>query len=157
MDYYKLLSIVSPFVSAFLASLFTYFFTLRTKRFDILYQNKIPAFKEITSKLIDLKKFCIGRVAYFSGNEYSPYYEENVGALHHRTEIANITDLNSVFFSTKSRNTIDNLLNELSGLCNAEASIVSGNEMLRAENEYERISRVIEKCIETLYSELNIL
>ncbi|MBG6188417.1 hypothetical protein [Flavobacterium sp. CAN_S2] len=90
IDFFKFLAVISPFVSAFLTGLLTYYFTLKTKKFDILYQNKIPAFKEITSELIELKKFCLGRVAYFQGNEVSPYWEENLGVLAHRTSITEI-------------------------------------------------------------------
>jgi hypothetical protein len=156
LEFYKVLSIASPFISALLASLLTYYFTLKTKRFDILYENKIPAFKEISIKLIEFKKFCNGRVAYFIGNEYSPYYEANAGTLHHRTEIAQVSEFNSIFLSTESRSLIEDLLNQMSGLCNAEVAILSGDQMPGIEKEYERLSKLTENCISKLYSDLNL-
>lgn len=156
MDFYKSLAIASPFISAFLAGLLTHFLTLKTKRFDILYENKIPAFKERTLKLIEFRKFCDGRVAFLEGNEYSPYYDENVGALHHRTEIANITDLNYIFISTSSRKKIYNLLNELSILCNVEVAILADTHTPQLEDEYIRVSSLAENCIVALYTELNL-
>ena len=156
MDYYKLLAIISPLASVFLAGLFAYVFSLRAKKFDILYENKIPAFKEITFKLTNLKKFCDGRVAYFIASEYSPYYESNVGILQHRIEIANTVDINSIFISPKSRKSIDNLLSEMGSLANAEQSIISGNDMIGIEDEYERINLLTENCIAVLYKDLNL-
>jgi hypothetical protein len=157
MDFYKILSIASPFVSAFLAGLLTYYFTLKTKKFDILYQNKIPAFKEMVSKLIGFKKFCNGRIAYFIGNEYSPYYEEGLGTLEHRSQIAESYDLNSIFLCEKSRVELDNLIDNMGILANVEASIASGNIIGRGiEEEYERVVELIDTCIDTLYKDLNL-
>lgn len=156
MDFYKFLAIVSPFVSATLSGFLTYFYTLRTKKIEILYQNNIPAFREITQKLIELKRFCNGRIAFFQANEFSPDYEENIGTLAHRTEISNASNLNSVFLSSKSKDCIDKLLNELSGLCNAEISIIQGNEMLGIENEYLRVLNLTDNCINTLFKELKL-
>ena len=156
IDLFKILAIISPFVSAFLAGLLTYYFTLKTKKFDILYQNKIPAFKEITLKLIELKKFCLGRIAYFQGNEVSPYWEENLGALEHRTSITEIFEINSIFLSKSSKNSIESLINEMGGLCNAEISLASNDELPGVEKEYERIAKISEKTINILYSDLNL-
>lgn len=155
-DFYKILAIISPFLSAILASYATYYYTLKTKRFDILYQNKIPAFKEIVTRLIELKKFCIGRLAHYEGNEYSPYYEESTGVLEHRTLLADSYELNSIFLSKSSRKSIENLLDDLSGLCNAERCIGSGDDTLNVENEYGRIAKITEDTINKLYSELNL-
>lgn len=156
IDFYKILSILSPFVSASLAGILTYYFTLKAKKFDILYQNKIPAFKEIAGTLVDFKKFCWGRTAYFHRNEFSPYYEENVGTLEHRIKISDSSEYNSIFLSADCKQEIDNLLSEMSGLCNAEISLVSGNEMPGVEDEYERIALTTEKCIKKLYDDLNL-
>ena len=156
IDFYKTLAVISPFVSAFLAGFTTYYFTLKTKKFDILYQNKIPAFKEITSKLSELKKFCLGRSAYFQGNEFSPYWEENLGALEHRTSIAEVFENNYIFLSKSSKESIENLINTMSGLCNAEISLAGDNDLPGVEKEYERIAEITEKTINILYSELNL-
>ncbi|RKS03196.1 hypothetical protein [Flavobacterium sp. 102] len=156
IDFFKVLAVVSPFISAFLAGLLTYYFTLKTKKFDILYQNKIPAFKEIALKLIELKKFCLGRSAYYQGNEFSPYWEENLGALEHRTAVAEIFEINSIFLSKSSKKSIENLISEMSGLCNAEISIAGTNEISGVEKEYERIAKITEETINILYSDLNL-
>jgi hypothetical protein len=76
MDIYKALAIISPFVSAALGGLLTYFFTIRGKRYDLLYQSKIPAFNEVSLELTAFRNYCMGRVASYEGNEFSPYLEE---------------------------------------------------------------------------------
>lgn len=157
MDFYKVLSIISPFISAFLAGFLTYSFTLKSKRFDILYQNKIPAFKEIVAKLISFKTFCLGRSAYYEGNEYSPYYEREIGAFNHRDEIVRTVELNSIFLSANSRKVINDLLNQMSGLFSAEIALAGGQDIPGIEKEYGRFAALTENCIVRLYNELNLL
>ena len=152
----EIISLISPFVSAILAAWLTYRFTINSKKFDILYENKIPAFKEIASKINDFKNFCIGRVAYFDGNEYSTFYEEGLGTLMHRDEIANSLSFNSIFLSKPSRLAVTSLLNNMSGLCNAEASIAGGNNDLNPKDAYQKMAETSEILIEALYKELNL-
>jgi hypothetical protein len=150
---FRLLAIISPFVSATLAGFLSYYFSMRTKRFDILYQNKIPAFKEVVSKLVEYKKYCLGRIAFLNGHETSPYWEKDAASLIHRVEIASVFDVNSIFVSPKSKKSIQNLLDEMGSICSAE---ISNDLMPGIEKDYERISIVVESCIDTLYSDLNL-
>ena len=150
------MAVASPFVSALLAAFLTYQSTLKTKKFDILYANKIPAFKEVMSSLTAFKIFCEGRVAYFQGNEFSPYYQEGVGGLAHRTEITTTIDLNSVFISDSSKAKINELLGKLSLLCTAELSLVSGQEIPGIETLYKDLGTLAKDCIAELYNELNL-
>jgi hypothetical protein len=124
-----------------------------------VYQNKIPAFKEITATLIEFKKFCVGRIAYFEGNEYSPFYNENIGTLAHRTKIANASENNSIFLSQDSRNSIDNLINTMSILCSAEIVMITTDYHERAngiKEEYDRLQKMTGNCIDILYKDLNL-
>ena len=149
--------ILSPFVSAILTAILTYRFAIKSRRVDILYENKIPAFKEIAFKITQFKNFCTGRAAYFQGNEYSPFYEEGFGALRHRTEIANSFSTNGIFLNKNSRFLITELLIDMSGLCNAEAAMAGGDNELNPQNEYERMSIIAESIIDILYRELNLI
>jgi len=152
----EIISIISPFFSAALTALITYKLTVKSKRFDILYENKIPAFKEVTSRIVAFKNFCTGRVAFLQGNEYSPFYEEKLGTLHHGNQIALALQSNSVFLSQNSRFLIYELLNHMSGLCNAEAVIAGGDDLFDPKNEYERMTTMLESIIDILYKELNL-
>ncbi|MBG6188416.1 hypothetical protein [Flavobacterium sp. CAN_S2] len=44
----------------------------------------------------------------------------------------------------------------MSGLCNAEISLASNNELPQVEKEYERIAKITEKLISILYADLNL-
>ena len=157
MSTIEVISIVSPFVSATLTAFITYRFTVQSKRFDILYANKMPAFKEVTSEIVAFKNFCTGRVAYFQGNEYAAFYEEGLGALRHRTEIAKILESNSIFLSEASRRLVSDLIGQMSELCNAEATISGGDNTVNPTNEYARMIPLSESLIEVLYKELNLI
>lgn len=150
------LSIILPLILAALSAFLTYKFTINSKRVEILYQNKIPAFKEIAYKIIEFKNFCDGRVAYFRANEYSPFYEEGAGTLKHRTEIAKSFPTNNIFLSRKSKILVTDLINNMSGLCSAEVSLTYSDIELDPSWEYERMSILSSTVIENLYQELNL-
>ncbi len=151
----QIIAIVSPFVSSVLTAFLTFKFTSRSKGIDILYQNKIPAFKAIAVNVISFKNFCEGRVAYYQANEFHPFYTDSLGVLEHRTNIAKSIEENVAFVSKDSRLVISDLLNQMSGLCNAELAIAGGNSM-QPTSEYERMAKLADSAVEVLYQELNL-
>ncbi len=148
------ISIISAFTSATLVTYFNYRFGLRTKKLDILYTNRLSAFKEVAQKLVSFKNFCTGKIAFEIGNEFSPFYIEGFGALHHRTKIAESLESNAIFISVDSRAIVTDLLNQMSGLCNGEAILASEPSDLNLETEYRRMEKMSENAIEVLYNEL---
>lgn len=152
----QIIAIVSPFISAIMTAYLTYRFTSRSKGIDILYQNKVPAFKEIASQFISFTNFCDGRVAFYRGNEFHPFYTETLGTLEHRTKIATSLETNAIFISKDSRQIAKDFLNQMSGLCNAEIAIAGGGTNLNAENEYKRMAILADSAVEVLYNELNL-
>lgn len=158
MDVFKILAIVSPFISAILTALVTYRFTIKNKKFDILYQNKIPAFKDVATELINYKKYCLGQAASYQGNEFSPYYDEGEGTLTHRKKIAEVAEMNVLFLSTKSKVLIGNLINNMSIACNIELYIAAGkeSEFPELDKSYEDTASQVDEIIEELYRELRL-
>jgi hypothetical protein len=145
------IAIVSAFTSATLVTYFNYRFAVKTKKLDILYSNRLTAFKNVATKIVSFQNFCTGKLAYSQGNEYSPFYEEGFGGLHHRTEIANSLQTNAIFLSK------DSLLNQTSGLCNGEAALaVNDNKGLNLDGEYSRMETLSESAVDVLYAELGI-
>lgn len=147
MDYYKLVAIISPFLASGLTGWITYNITMKGKRFDLLYQSKVPAFKELSIKLTNYKNFCLGTVAFFEGNEYSPYWEEGTGTMHYRNEIAEAASMCSIYFSSKMKKSIDNLLNLMAGLCGAEVQNALKNDVLDLRDAYFDMYEKSEMCI----------
>ena len=154
LDFYKIVAIISPIFAAILTSTITHYFTLKSKKFDLLYQNKISEYKNIVTKLVEYKMFCVGRIAYYQGNEYSPTWEEGAGTLMHRTEIYKLAELNSFYLSQKSKDSIKYLIDEMSILCNAEVWEINGEKGLRIDKAYEMIIEKTETCIKTIYKDL---
>jgi hypothetical protein len=151
-----MISIISAFTSATLVTYFNYRFGVRTKKLDILYTNRLSAFKEVSKKLVSFKNFCTGKIAYERGNEFSSFYVEGFGALHHRTAIAESLASNAIFLSKGSRAIVTDLLNQMSGLCNGEAILASEPNDLDLENEYKRMESLSESAVEELYNELGV-
>jgi hypothetical protein len=156
MDIFKTLAIISPFVSAALGGLITYFFTIRGKRYDLLYQSKIPAFKEVSLELTAFRNYCLGKVASYEGNEFSPYLEEGKGTLTHRTDIALAIAHNGIFFKPTSREAVEKLMNDMSMLCNVELGLAAGNEYGDLKNNYWEMANKTTSVIDVLYKELNL-
>ncbi|MBN8787250.1 MAG: hypothetical protein J0I84_09175 [Terrimonas sp.] len=156
MNTMQIIAIISPFVSAFLSAFLTYKFTSQSKRLDILYQNKVPAFKEIAANIISFKNYCDGRVAYVQGDEFHPFYKDSIGVLEHRTKIASSFETNIVFVSKHVRGRLSDLVNEMSRLCNAEISIGAGYYETRPISEYERMASLTDDVVDILYNDLNL-
>lgn len=152
----QLIAIASPFVSATLTAFLTHKLTSKSKKVDIIYQNKIPAFKAIASELISFKGFCEGRVAYFIGSEFHPFYTEFLNTLECRTKIALSFQENAVFISKDSRVIISDFLNQMGGLCNAELAIAGHDPDMQLKEEYERMATLADSAIEVLFKELNL-
>ena len=158
IDFFKTFTLISPFIAAFIAARLTFFFSLKSKKFDIIYANKIPAFKNINEKLIEYKIFCLGRVAYFEGNGLSPYWVEDIGAFELRKSITKVYEENSIFVSKKSRSSIEKLINNLSLLCNMEIQIVDNklDEKIDLKETYNNAYLEVDELIQILYEELNL-
>jgi hypothetical protein len=153
----QVIAILSPFVSAALTAFLTFQFTSKSKRLDILYENKVPAFKEIASNIISFKNFCEGRVAYYKANDFHPFYTDSTGGtLEHRTKIALSLEANVVFVSKEARDVISDFLNHMSGLCNVELAITGGDNDMQPSSEYIRMAILGDSAVELLYNELNL-
>lgn len=156
MTTYQFFTLLIPILSATIVGVLTYLFALKSKRIDLLYQNKIPAFKELALKLTEYKNFCLGRVAYLQGNEYSPFWEEGSGTLHHRTEIANVAAHNAIFLTDHSRKLLYKMLAEMGLSCNIEVALILDPDLTIDSKVYEVKANTVDMIIESLYKELNL-
>lgn len=150
LDFYKTAAIISPFFTAILTSIITYYSNVKAKKNDLHYQNRIGECKLILGKLVEYKIFCFGRIAYLNGNEVSPYWEEETGTVVHRTEVAKAVDLNSFYLSKISKTCLENLLSNMSVLCNIEIKIALGERNENIEGSYTIMVDEIENCIKTI-------
>jgi hypothetical protein len=155
---FKILAVVSPFVSGG----FTYILTQRSKKSEYLYQNRIPAFKEMLPVLVKIKKYTMGRMALANGAEYSPYFGTEGSALILRTELANIKESNSIFLTKRSNKFISELDSSLGNFCNAETSAwgspegYTRDEFIAVMPDYSPLLDIVEKCLIGLYEEVGL-
>ena len=156
---FKILAVVSPFVSGF----FTYLLTKRSKRDEYLFQNRLPAFKDIAAVLIKIKKYCIDQIAEERGAEFSPYYgnEELVtSALMLRTELADARQLNEVFLKSSSRELLNTVDRQLSMLCNLELYMAGSKTREDAASlvgdGYTVMLEVVETSLEGMYKQVGL-
>ncbi|WP_139255090.1 hypothetical protein [Hymenobacter psychrophilus] len=159
MDFFSSFVIISPFISAALASSLTYIFGTRAKRKELLYQNRIESFKQIAIRVSELKKYCIGQLAVYQGNEFSPFYELEGSGLTHRGAIANITEYNQIFLTSKSKKALENLINNISMICNAELYIASQSfDDIPVDHNsiYEYTLKQADLCLSIIYNELGL-
>ncbi len=159
-----ILKYVWPVVAGLFASFVTYLFTMRSKKYDILLRERIPAFKSIQQRIVSLKRYCHAQLAEYQANEFAPRFgdlpeDARKNALGHRTLVANVVEQNLIFLSSGSRNTLQELDAQLSLLCNLEL-LLAGNpdETIKssAPNAYEATLNRIEECLDSLYSELKL-
>lgn len=125
MNLLQILTLSIPILSALIIALITYRFAIKSKKFDLLYASKIPAFKEIAAKLTDFRLSCLGKVAEYKGLEFSPYLVTS-SVLIHRGYIAAVTDANAIFLSKDNREKLTKLMDNMGKLCSLELRL-AGN------------------------------
>jgi hypothetical protein len=150
---YQFFTLFLPLASASVVGYLTYRFAIKSKKFDILYQHKVPAFKEVTYKLINYKAYCLGRITHLTGNPVSPYYDDELNAMHYHGEVAKAVDLNIIFLSESNKLIINQLLYKMEGISTSEIDFGRDQMMVDWLNE---IVEEIEKVINVLYTDLNL-
>ena len=152
----QVITVISPLICTFLLGILTYKFAIKSKKFDLLYASKIPAFKEIAIKLTNYKTYCWGKYASINGMEFAAFFDEPGGALFHRKEIASVTEHNAIFLSKQNRKALEELIGSIGILCNIELHITNDNLISYNSDPYENAAKKVEALIDTLYKDLNL-
>jgi hypothetical protein len=154
--FFKIAAFVSPLLAGTLSGFITYGLTIKSKKFDILYANKIPAFKEIAKQLLVLKQFLIAKIADKSGMEFSPEYEDT-SILNFITEISSVREANYMFTSKKSQLALNSLLDNMSLVANFELQQAAGVDGFSDGLPlYNRLLTTTSETLDILFNELNI-
>ncbi|KQN32356.1 hypothetical protein ASE92_17265 [Pedobacter sp. Leaf41] len=156
MTLLQITTLLIPIAAASTVGLLTYFFAIKSKKFDLLYASKIPAFTEISSKLTKFKSSCFGKVAEYRGMDFSPYAYSG-STLAHLREIVEVVDANIIFLSKSNRNKIEQLLSQMGMACNLELRLAADkNDSADYSEVYQKLGHETEKLIELLYKDLNL-
>jgi hypothetical protein len=151
---FKVLAVVSPFISGYV----TYWLTNRSKKSELLYQHRMPAFKEVVAVLVKIRQYAEGKIALERGAEFSPYFDEAGSALSLRTELANASAVNEIFLTDKSKRLIQDVDSQIGIFCNAEIWITSRpiEETESRTADYTPLHNVVERSLKGLYKEMNL-
>jgi len=161
----KLYQYLSPFIAAVLASYITHMLMIRSKKFDVLFQERIPACKAILKRLVSIKRYCLAGLAEYSGSEFSPRLEDlpehdQGSALTHRTDLSFLAEENQIFLSKSSRRALIELDAQLGLLCNVELQLAGSqphaDAASLAEDTYGMTVTAIDECIDRLYNDLKL-
>lgn len=155
---FKYLAFTSPFVAAILASFLTHRLGGQAGKKDYLNQNRVAAYKDITAKLIGLKKYCQGKILEMQSNSFLPYFDLK-NCLQYRDDITHMVDANELFLSNKSKVILRSVIKKLSLLCNMEVVIlgITDEEEIRTYYSiYPIILAETDICLKELYLELGV-
>lgn len=163
LDIELIYKILSPLSAAAIAAGATYFFTLRTKKHEVILAEKLKVFKLLHQKIASLKKYCVVKEIEDSGCDFAPTSEslrpeDNNSILVHRTEIWALVEENGIFLSKKSQKAIQELDSQLSLLCSMELALTENLSLKEIKDSapggYKAGRQAAEKCLEALFTEL---
>ncbi|TRW22399.1 hypothetical protein FMM05_18015 [Flavobacterium zepuense] len=155
---FKILAILSPFLSGIIIGFITNKLSNKSKKMELLYQSKIPAFKEIHKALIMYRTYLNSIIAENEGNEFYPQSEQTNNSLGHRGIILEAFELNGIYLNKSSKKAIEDLIGNMSILCNIELWQAGGTDSTEINTvaAYEESVSEVDKVIELLYKDLNL-
>ncbi|RXK89129.1 hypothetical protein EST62_00900 [Chlorobaculum sp. 24CR] len=133
------------------------------KRTDILYSERLAAFKLIQKRLVSLQRYCNAHVSAEQGGEFSPRPDQldandNKSINSHWNEIETLLDENLIFLSETSRAVFERLCYQLSLGSNMELWLASDDpapEVLASKSEgYMAVINRITESINALFKDL---
>ena len=146
-EIFKWLAIISPIISGIIVGFVSHTLSNRSKRIDILYQNKIRAFTELHKILIDYR-FELEPDIY-----NNPYLERNSdakGAKQTLSLLNNALVRNNIYLNKESRKATMDLVTKINFICNFQ------KEDFENINPYVEMAVEVNKVIDILYKDLNL-
>jgi len=147
LEIFKWLAIISPIISGVIVGIVSHTLSNRSKRIEILYQNKIRAFNELHKILIDYR-FELEPDIY-----NNPFLEKNSdakGAKETLSLLNNTLVRNSIYLNKESRNAIMDLVTKINFICNFQ------KKDFEDINPYIEMAVEVSKVIDILYKDLNL-
>jgi hypothetical protein len=159
------LSAAIAIISAGVASVLTYFLTIRAKRIDVLNAEQLAAFRSVQSLLNSFRQYYLAELADLQGNEFAPRLvdlpkSEREPPIQQRHALDRVLANNYYFLGPNSRNCLESLDGPLNLLCHAELLRASEPDNREYDNSlkkaYEDILDKIDLCSEHLFAELGL-
>jgi hypothetical protein len=147
LEIFKWLAVLSPIISGIIVGLVTHKLSNRSKRIEILYQNKIRAFNELHKILIDYR-FELEQIIY--KNPFLERSSDAKGSVETLTLLNNALVCNSIYINKKSRTVVMDLVTKIHFFC--------GSHMQDFENINPYIDMAVDvnEAINILFKDLNL-
>lgn len=146
-ELFKWLAIASPIISSVIVGIVSHKLSNRSKRIEILYQNKVRAFNELHKILTDYRF----ELEYDVYN--NPFLEKNSdakGSLETLSLLNNALVRNSIYLNEKSRQAVMDLVTKINFYCTFK------KEEFPNINPYIEMAVEIKKVTDVLYKDLNL-
>ncbi|MET3026078.1 hypothetical protein ABXT06_05325 [Flavobacterium sp. UW10123] len=147
LEIFKWLAIFSPIVSGIIVGVVTHILSNRSKRIEILYQNKTRAFNEIHKILIDYR-FELEQIIY--KNPFLERSSEAKDSVETLTLLNNALVRNSIYLNKQSREAVMDLVTKINFYC------ISQTQDFENINPYISMAVEIKNVIDILYKDLNL-
>lgn len=147
LEIFKWLAIISPIISGIIVGFVSHMLSNRSKRIEILYQNKIRAFNEIHKILIEYR-FELEQIIY--KNPFLERSSDAKGSVETLTLLNNALVRNSIYLNKESREAVMDLVTKINLFC------VSQIQDFKNIDPYIDMAVEIKKVIDILYKYLNL-
>jgi hypothetical protein len=147
IEFFKWLAVLSPILSGIIVGYVTHKLSNRSKRIEILYQNKTRAFNELNKILIDYR-FELEQKIY--NNPFLERSSDAKGTVETLSLLNNALVRNTVYLNKGSVKAVMDLVTKINFYCNFQ------EEEFKNINPYLEMAVEIKKVTDILYKDLNL-
>jgi hypothetical protein len=147
IELFKWLAVLSPILSGIIVGYVTHKLSNRSKRIEILYQNKTRAFNELNKILIDYR-FELEQKIY--NNPFLERSSDAKGTVETLSLLNNALVRNTVYLNKGSVKAVMDLVTKINFYCNFQ------EEEFKNINPYLEMAVEIKKVTDILYKDLNL-
>ena len=147
LEIFKWLAIISPIISGIIVGIVTHKLSNRSKRIEILYQNKTRAFNELHKILIDYR-FELEPNIY--NNPFLERSSDAKGSFETLSLLNNALVRNNIYLNEESRKSVMDLVTKINFFCNFQ------KQDFENINPYIDMAVEVKNVIDILYKDLNL-
>jgi len=147
LEIFKWLAIFSPIISGIIVGVVTHTLSNRSKRIEILYQNKTRAFNELHKILIDYR-FELEYNIY--NNPFLERSSDAKGTVETLSLLNNALVRNNIYLNEQSRKSVMDLVTKINFFCNFQ------KQDFENINPYIDMAVEVKNVIDNLYKDLNL-
>lgn len=157
MDWWKVIGLISPFVSAFLAAWITNAFATKRVKAGKFLDERLNALRNVHAELVAAKLYFSKSVSREQGDEHGIWPEQGQHSQKIQKNLWECFQANAIFLSENERELILDLMKQMD-MCNAMERAIQNDEQLRAQSNtieiYEKLALMAAEAMVGLYLDL---